>query len=53
MLGEFPKDVYLDGTNVLETSVESRDMRKSRLVWEKSAEITGIKDDKMVPENYW
>ncbi|PVH99860.1 putative short-chain dehydrogenase [Periconia macrospinosa] len=53
VLGEFPKDVYLDGTNVLETSVESRDVRKCRLVWEKSAEITGIKEDKMVPRHYY
>lgn len=53
VLGEFPKDAYLNGTNVFETSVESRDVTKRRLVWEKSVEFTGLKEDKIVTENYW
>lgn len=42
-LGEEPKGVYLDGTEPLETSEESRDTQKRRWVWEESLRLTGLK----------
>ncbi|KFA68495.1 hypothetical protein S40285_05403 [Stachybotrys chlorohalonatus IBT 40285] len=45
---ELPKDQYFDGTKPLETSEESRDPAKRKLVWEGSVKLTGLKEGETV-----
>jgi hypothetical protein len=42
--GEFPKAVYLDGSVRKESSFESRDREKQRLLWRGSIEIVKLKE---------
>lgn len=42
-LGQFPKALYFNGREPLETSVESRDIEKCDLVWKESVRYTRLK----------
>lgn len=48
VLGQFPKSVYLNGTEPLETSAESRDVRKRDLVWKESIRYANLKEGETV-----
>ncbi|KAI5866713.1 putative short-chain dehydrogenase [Durotheca rogersii] len=50
--GELPKDRYFDGRAPLQTSEESRDLAKRKLVWEETVKLAGLKEGETVLENW-
>ncbi|TVY16617.1 Short-chain dehydrogenase TIC 32-like protein [Lachnellula arida] len=52
VLGQSPKDVYLNGVDSSETSDESRDARKRDLVWKESVRYTGLKKGETVLQKW-
>ncbi|TVY39477.1 Protochlorophyllide reductase A-like protein [Lachnellula subtilissima] len=52
VLGQSPKDVYLNGVDSSETSDESRDVRKRDLVWKESVRYTGLKKGETVLQKW-
>ena len=50
--GEFPKGLYLNGSQIAESALESRDQQKAKKLWEDSVEIAGIQDGDTVLK-YW
>jgi len=44
IIGKHPGAVYLDGTRVSMTSVESKDQKKQMALWEGSLKLAGIKE---------
>jgi hypothetical protein len=42
-LGEHPKALYMDGTEISETSPESRDEEKHERLWEGSLRMAGVR----------
>ncbi|KAF2730930.1 putative short-chain dehydrogenase [Polyplosphaeria fusca] len=51
-LGEFPRDVYLDGTRLFEPSAESKDVKKRALVWKQTVEMAGLKPNDTILKSY-
>ena len=47
-LGEYPKGVYLNGSKPIETSAESKDVKKRDLLWKESLKYTGLQDGETV-----
>lgn len=43
-----PKDLYFNGRQPLETSAESRDGRKQKLVWTETAKLAGLKEGETI-----
>jgi hypothetical protein len=52
VLSQFPKDLYFNGTEPLETSAESRDTRKRYLVWKESVRYAHLKEGETVLVNW-
>lgn len=52
VLGQFPKDVYLDGTEKSDTSIESKDPRKRDIVWKESIGLAHLKEGETVLQNW-
>jgi len=52
VLGPFPKDLYFNGTEPLETSDESRDPRKRDLVWKESVRYACLKEGETILINW-
>ncbi|KAM0811673.1 putative short-chain dehydrogenase [Seiridium cardinale] len=50
--GQLPKDKYYDGREPLETSEESRDEAKRKLVWEETVKLAGLKEGETVLSNW-
>ncbi|EED23500.1 short-chain dehydrogenase, putative [Talaromyces stipitatus ATCC 10500] len=48
VLGQYPKDLYFNGDEPLETSEESRDAQKRELVWKESVRYTQLKEGETV-----
>lgn len=48
VLGQFPKDLYFDGTEPMETSAESKDAQKRDLVWKASVRYADLKQGETV-----
>ncbi|ROW17426.1 hypothetical protein VPNG_00983 [Cytospora leucostoma] len=46
--GEFPKDLYFNGTEPRETSAESRDAQKRDLVWKTSVRLAQLKEGETI-----
>ncbi|KAI0394220.1 putative short-chain dehydrogenase [Xylariaceae sp. FL0594] len=46
--GELLKDKYFDGTTPIETSEESRDATKRKLVWKETLKLAGLKEGETV-----
>lgn len=51
-LGERPKDLYLNGTDPLETSVEARDPNKREALWRDSVGYAGLKAEETALVNW-
>lgn len=52
VLGQFPKDVYLDGMEKSDTSMESKDPRKRDIVWKESVGLAHLKEGETVLQNW-
>jgi len=52
VMGQSPKDVYLDGVDLSETSDESGDVRKRDLLWKESVRYTGLKKGETVLQRW-
>ncbi|KAK9423234.1 putative Ketoreductase (KR) domain-containing protein [Seiridium unicorne] len=50
--GQLPKDKYYDGREPLETSEESRDEAKRKLVWEETVKLAGLREGETVLSNW-
>ncbi|RYP21125.1 hypothetical protein DL765_002414 [Monosporascus sp. GIB2] len=50
--GELPKDKYFDGRSPFETSEESRDTEKRKLVWKETVKLAGLKEGETVLTNW-
>lgn len=50
--GGLPKDLYFDGRVPLETSAESRDVEKRKLVWAETVRYAGLKEGDTVLGNW-
>lgn len=48
VLGQYPKDLYFNGDEPLETGEESRDAQKRELVWKESLRYTQLKEGETV-----
>ena len=48
VLGELPKDRYFDGTKLLETSAESRDIKKQDMVWSETVRFASLKEGETI-----
>ncbi|EEA23200.1 hypothetical protein EYB25_005941 [Talaromyces marneffei] len=48
VLGQYPKDLYFNGDEPLETSEESRDAQKRELVWKESVRYTQLKEGETI-----
>ncbi|KAF3397419.1 WW domain-containing oxidoreductase [Talaromyces pinophilus] len=48
VLGEYPKDLYLNGDELWETSEESRDGQKRELVWKETVRYTQLKEGETI-----
>jgi NAD(P)-dependent dehydrogenase (short-subunit alcohol dehydrogenase family) len=51
-LGEHPKALYVDGTVISNTSPESRNEEKQKLLWEGSLRIAGVKEGDTVLQGW-
>jgi NAD(P)-dependent dehydrogenase (short-subunit alcohol dehydrogenase family) len=51
VLGEYPKDVYMDGTKRVEPSTESQDVKKRALVWKQTVEMADLKQNDTILTN--
>ncbi|KUJ19299.1 putative short-chain dehydrogenase [Mollisia scopiformis] len=52
VLGEFPRDLYLNGTELFETSAESKDVKARDLVWKDSVKFADLKEAETVLVNW-
>ncbi|TVY47461.1 hypothetical protein LOCC1_G002211 [Lachnellula occidentalis] len=52
VMGQSPKDVYLNGVDLSETSDESGDVRKRDLLWKESVRYTGLKKGETVLQKW-
>ncbi|KAL9109062.1 MAG: hypothetical protein Q9227_006302 [Pyrenula ochraceoflavens] len=50
--GELPKDEYFDGRLPMETSEESRDVTKRKIVWKETARFASLKEGETVLSNW-
>ncbi|KAJ4291702.1 hypothetical protein N0V90_009597 [Kalmusia sp. IMI 367209] len=48
ILGQYPKDLYFDGTEPLQTSAESQDARKRDMVWRESVRYAQLKQNETI-----
>ncbi|KAK4186805.1 hypothetical protein QBC35DRAFT_500324 [Podospora australis] len=46
--GLFPRDLYLDGRNPIQTSAESRDAEKREMVWAETAKLANLREDETI-----
>jgi len=51
-LGEYPKAVFLDGREKVETSKESRDVKKQKTLWADSLKLAAIEDGDTVLQDW-
>lgn len=52
VLGELPKDLYFNGLELTEPSVEARDVRKRDLVWKKSIQFANLEENETTLVNW-
>ncbi|RYP42553.1 hypothetical protein DL768_010325 [Monosporascus sp. mg162] len=52
VLGQYPKGVYLNGSEPAETSAESRDVRKRVLLWKESLRYTHLQKEETILVNW-
>ncbi|TVY78299.1 Short-chain dehydrogenase TIC 32-like chloroplastic protein [Lachnellula suecica] len=51
-LGQFPKELYFDGLELVETSDEAKDAQKRVFVWRQSKHYAGLKEGETVLVNW-
>ena len=51
-MGGFLKDKYFDGRTPLETSEESRNAAKRKLVWKETIRLAGLKEGQTILVNW-